>query len=336
MKMKVVDLFCGCGGLSLGFQNVGFEIVSAYDNWDAALKVYNQNFNHPVGNIDLSDIEGSVEEISKCQPEMIIGGPPCQDFSSAGKRNEEGGRGNLTVCFAQIIGEIQPKWFVMENVARITQTQKLVEAKEILNNAGYGLSQYILDACYCGVPQKRKRFFLIGKLHEMDGFMNPFIQEGLFPQPMTMRDYFGDSLGLEYYYRHPRSYARRGIFSIDEPSPTIRGVNRPMPEGYQIHVNDPVKSKKGIRPLTTLERSYVQTFPKDFQFVGSKTEVEQMIGNAVPVNLAKFVANAIKKYLGKPHYQRSLEIDFENWNQEERLARYVSEPIPKSNYKKKK
>lgn len=333
--MRVVDLFCGCGGLSLGFQNAGFEIVSAYDNWDAALKVYNQNFSHPAGNIDLSDIDGSVDEINKCHPEMIIGGPPCQDFSSAGKRNEEGGRGNLTVCYAQIISMIRPKWFVMENVARITQTQKLVDAKGIFKNAGYGLSQYVLDASFCGVPQKRKRFFLIGKLYEMDGFLNPFIQEGLSLQPMTMRDYFGNSLGLEYYYRHPRSYARRGIFSIDEPSPTIRGVNRPMPEGYQIHVNDPVKSKKGIRPLTTLERSYVQTFPKDFQFVGSKTEVEQMIGNAVPVNLAKFVANAINKYLRQPHYQRNLEIDFENRNQEELLARYVSEPIPKSNYKKK-
>ena len=305
MKMKIVDLFCGCGGLSLGFQNAGFEIVSAYDNWDAALKVYGHNFNHPVGNIDLSDIEGSVGEISKFHPEMIIGGPPCQDFSSAGKRNEEGGRGNLTVCFAQIINMIKPKWFVMENVARITQTQKLVEAKEIFKKSGYGLSQCVLDASYCGVPQRRQRFFLIGKLHEMDDFMIPFIQEGLSSQPMTMRDYFGDSLGLEYYYRHPRSYARRGIFSIDEPSPTIRGVNRPMPDGYQIHANDPVKSKTGIRPLTTLERSYIQTFPKDFQFVGSKTEVEQMIGNAVPVNLGKYVAEAIKSYAENPEMENN-------------------------------
>jgi len=334
--MKVVDLFCGCGGLSLGFQNAGFEIVSAYDNWDAALNVYRQNFNHPVDKIDLSDIEGSVNEIRKYGPEMIIGGPPCQDFSSAGKRNEEGGRGNLTVCFAQIISMMKPKWFVMENVSRITQTQKLVEAKDVFYKAGYGLSQYVLDASYCGVPQKRKRFFLIGKLHEMDGFMNPFILVGQSAQPMTMRDYFGDSLGLEYYYRHPRSYARRGIFSVDEPSPTIRGVNRPMPDGYQIHANDPVKSKEGIRPLTTLERSYVQTFPKEFQFVGSKTEIEQMIGNAVPVNLAKFVANAISKYLSHPHYQRSLEIDFENQGQEELMARYVSEPSPKGNYKSKR
>ena len=325
--MRVVDLFCGCGGLSLGFQKAGFDVVAAYDKWEAALNVYRSNFNHPAEELDLSNVYESVHEISRHQPDMIIGGPPCQDFSSAGKRDEEGGRGDLTVHYAKIISIIKPKWFVMENVARIVKTKKLVEAKEIFKQAGYGLSQQVLDASYCGVPQKRKRFFLIGKQNEMDGFMLPFINSGLSTKPMTMRDYFGDSLGIEYYYRHPRSYVRRGIFSIDEPSPTVRGVNRPMPDGYQIHTNDPVRSKVGIRPLTTLERSYIQTFPRDFHFFGSKTDVEQMIGNAVPVNLAKFVGEAINKYLAAPHHQRNMEIDFEQWEPEKRLACYASEPI---------
>lgn len=84
---------------------------------------------------------------------------------------------------------------------------------------------------------------------------------------------------------------------IDEPSPTIRGVNRPMPDGYKVHTNDPVPTKEGIRALTTVERSYIQTFPQDFRFAGSKTNIEQMIGNAVPVNLASYVANSISKYI---------------------------------------
>ncbi len=327
MAMRVVDLFCGCGGLSLGFQKAGFDVVAAYDKWEAALNVYRDNFNHPASVLDLSNVQASSIVIDEKQPDMIIGGPPCQDFSSAGKRDEEGGRGDLTVHYAQIISNVRPKWFVMENVARIVKTQKLVGAKEIFKRAGYGLSQQVLDASYCGVPQKRKRFFLIGKLHEMDGFMEPFINSGLAAKPMTMRDYFGDTLGIEYYYRHPRSYVRRGIFSIDEPSPTVRGVNRPMPGGYQIHTNDPVRSKEGIRPLTTLERSYIQTFPRDFHFFGSKTDVEQMIGNAVPVNLAKFVGEAINKYLAAPHHQRNMEIDFEQWEPEKRLTCYASEPI---------
>lgn len=324
--MRVVDLFCGCGGLSLGFQNAGYDIVAAYDKWEAALNVYRNNFTHPACELDLSSVQACSIVIDQQQPDMIIGGPPCQDFSSAGKRDEDGGRGDLTINFAQIISNVRPKWFVMENVARIVKTQKLIAAKEIFKKAGYGLSQHVLDASYCGVPQKRKRFFLIGKLHEMDGFMEPFINNSLAKHPMTMRDYFGDSLGIEYYYRHPRSYVRRGIFSIDEPSPTVRGVNRPMPKGYKIHPNDPVKSKDGIHSLTTLERSYIQTFPRTFQFFGNKTDVEQMIGNAVPVNLGTFVAKAITKYLEIPHYRRDMEIDFEQWEPDERLACYASEP----------
>lgn len=291
----------------------GFEVVAAYDKWKSALDVYRLNFDHPAEELDLSNVEKSSAIISQRQPDMIIGGPPCQDFSSAGKRNEEGGRGNLTIHYAQIISNVRPEWFIMENVARITKTQKLIEAKSIFKHAGYGLSQQILDASYCGVPQKRKRFFLIGRLHERDGFMEPFINSDLATKPMTMRDYFGDSLGIDYYYRHPRSYMRRGIFSINEPSPTVRGVNRPMPDGYQIHSNDPVKSKEGIRSLTTLERSYIQTFPRSFQFFGCKTDVEQMIGNAVPVNLAKFVGEAINKYRMNPNRNCNLEIDFNQW-----------------------
>ena len=325
--MKIVDLFCGCGGPSLGFQNAGFKIVAAYDKWQAALSVYQKNFEHECKMLDLSNIKDSVAEIESKHPDMIIGGPPCQDFSSAGKRDEDNGRGDLTVNYAQIINRIRPKWFVMENVERITKTKKLIDAKKIFKEAGYGLSWQVLDASKCGVPQKRKRFFMIGKLHEQDDFMAPFLQSGLSKTSMTLREYFGDSLGVEYYYRHPRSYARRGIFSIDEPSPTVRGVNRPMPKGYEIHDNDPVKSKEGIRALTTIERSYIQTFPKTFKFEGSKTELEQMIGNAVPVKLAEYVATSIKKYLKEPHRERNLEIDFQQFLLEDRLAAYISEPI---------
>lgn len=324
--MRVIDLFCGCGGLSLGFQQAGFDVVAAYDVWEAALKVYRHNFSHPVSHLDLSDVQFSSFTINALQPQMIIGGPPCQDFSSAGKRNEEGGRGDLTISFAQIIYNVRPEWFVMENVARIVKTQKLVEAIAIFKKAGYGLSQRVLDASYCGVPQKRKRFFLIGKINENDGFLNNYIESSLSDKPMTLRDYFGEGLGINYYYRHPRSYLRRGIFSIDEPSPTIRGVNRPMPKGYQIHANDPIKSKDGIRALTTTERGYIQTFPKDFVFFGNKTDVEQMIGNAVPVNLAKFVGETIKKYLANPLLYKSEHSNSLQYDSDKAVSLVASEP----------
>lgn len=295
--MRVVDLFCGCGGLSLGFRNAGMDVVAAYDNWPAAAWVYGINFDHPIHTFDLSNEEQAALNISQYSPDMIIGGPPCQDFSSAGLRNEDNGRGNLTVSYAKIISILKPEWFVMENVSTITKTNKLVEATNIFKRFGYGLTQLVLNAALCGVPQRRKRFFMIGKLNAEDNFMLGFMKQRLAMREMTVKDYFGDSLDIEYYYRHPRSYARRGIFSVNEPSPTIRGVNRPVPSGYPIHPNDPVKSLVGIRPLTTKERAMIQTFPETFNFVGSKSEVEQMIGNAVPVNLGKFVASAIIDYI---------------------------------------
>jgi DNA (cytosine-5)-methyltransferase 1 len=87
------------------------------------------------------------------------------------------------------------------------------------------------------------------------------------------------------------------VFSIYEPSPTIRGVNRPVPKTYQKHPGDAGDIDQHLRALTTLERSYLQTFPKTFKFQGNKSELEQMIGNAVPVKLAEYVALCIREYL---------------------------------------
>lgn len=292
-------MFCGCGGLSLGFQKAGNTIVAGYDNWDAAMNVYKLNFQHPVFKVDLMDTEKVIPSAKSLSPDMIIGGPPCQDYSAAGKRDEEGGRAILTIKYAEIVSAVRPQWFVMENVSNILKYSKVFEAMEILKESGYGISYTVLNAALCGVPQRRKRFFMIGRLGAGDHFLDEHIAINLLPKEMTMRDYFGNTLGINAYYRHPRSYARRGIFSIDEPSPTIRGVNRPMPAGYKLHSNDPVKSLEGIRPLTTMERAEAQTFPPDFSWTGSKTDVEQMIGNAVPVNLAKFVATSINDYIAE-------------------------------------
>lgn len=139
---------------------------------------------------------------------------------------------------------------------------------------------------------------MIGHLNGKHNQLNKIFKTKLSDAPLSVRNYLGDGLGIQYYYRHPRNYNRRGIFSIDEPSPTIRGVNRPIPAGYRLNSGDPKGvSLHEIRSLTTLERSYIQTFPTTFIFEGTKTALEQMIGNAVPVNLAKFVAEAIKFYL---------------------------------------
>lgn len=311
--MKCIDLFAGCGGFSLGFQQAGFEILGAFDNWKPAIEVYQANFNHPIFEQDLSNENEFLSKIQEFSPDIIIGGPPCQDFSSAGKRDITLGRANLTYSFANIISTIEPQWFVMENVTQIRKTHIFKDIIEQFIEQKYGLSSVILNASFCGVPQARTRFFLIGHLGDKHNQLNTIFQENLFTKPMTVKDYLGDSIEIEYYYRHPRNYSRRGIFSVNEPSPTIRGVNRPIPKGYKLNHCDPQNiDLDKIRPLTTLERSYIQTFPENFKFFGTKTNLEQMIGNAVPVKLAKFVAETIKNYLKYGNNQSLPIFDFFN------------------------
>lgn len=296
--MRIIDLFSGCGGMSLGFMNSGFEVIAAFDNWNTAKEIYELNFNHPFHSIDLMN-DTADQEISKLDFDMIIGGPPCQDFSIASDRNDKGHRANMTIRFAELVVKNRPTWFVMENVYNITRSKVLPEAISILKQGGYGLTCEVLDASYLGVPQARKRFFMIGKIGANDDFIRDELLENQSDNPLTIKEYFGNELDLEFYYAHPRSYNRRAVFSVSEASSTIRGVNRPIPENYKRHPADKSEIKPGIRPLTTLERSYVQTFPKSFKLTGSKTNIEQAIGNAVPVKMAEHVSKAIIKYLSR-------------------------------------
>jgi len=296
-ESRVIDLFAGCGGLSLGFQNAGFNIVAAFDNWDEAIDIYKRNFNHPIIKRDLGDTS-DLSDMAKYAPDIIIGGPPCQDYSSAGHRDEELGRAKLTIDYATIITTLRPQYFLMENVPNIQKSEKLTQVLNMFHKAGYGISRMVIDASKCGVPQKRRRYIVVGGLGEQEGFLDELLLAGQTKKSMTMRDYFGDTLGFQYYFRVPRSYSRRGIFSIDEPSMTIRGVDRPIPPGYHGHPNDPSPLTPDIRILTPEERSWVQTFPRTFQWgERSKTNINQAIGNAVPVKLAEYIANCLKEYM---------------------------------------
>lgn len=294
--LKVIDLFCGCGGLSLGFQNAGYNIVAAFDYWDVALNIYKKNFTHPVYKRDLSDLT-DLSDLETLQPDIIIGGPPCQDYSTAGHRDETRGRAALSISYAHIIEQLRPQFFLMENVAVIEKSQTLKVVNQIFKDAGYGLTQLTIDASKCGVPQIRKRHITFGVLGGRDNDAMDIFNRNQSEKRLTLRDYFGKSLGFEYYFRVPTSYKRRGIYSIDEPSMTIRGVDRPVPKGYKGHPADPVPVSSDIRSLTPQERSWIQTFPKDFIWEGSKTNINQAIGNAVPVKLGEYIANCIKEYI---------------------------------------
>jgi len=294
MALSAVDLFCGSGGLSAGFIDAGIDVMAAYDHWEVAVGTYKRNISGHAAQIDLSDTEKSIEAISPTKPDLIAGGPPCQDFSSAGKR-VEGGRANLTKCFAEIVSKCKPKFFLMENVPRTRFSRVYADTKNMLINAGYHTAEIVLDASYCGVPQIRKRFFVFGSLRKSapQRFMRS-LEDRLSERQLTVKKYLGRTIDVEFYYRHPRNYSRRSVFTVHEASPTIRGVNRPVPPGYEGNHLDSAPPST-VRSLTSLERSRIQTFPKswDWNTRDRNAQTELQIGNAVPVNLASFVAAGI-------------------------------------------
>lgn len=302
--MPVVDLFCGCGGLSKGFELAGFDIAAAYDGWDDAVACYNANFEHEAHVLDLSDIDAAVPIIMANHPTVIIGGPPCQEFSNAGKR-EEGEKADLTYKYAEIVTRIEPVYFVMENVPRAKGSNAYARAKELYKRYNYGLTEVVLDASRCGVPQKRSRFFCIGAHDAPDNFLLESIFEAYGEEETSVRQYFTDHnipLNIDAFYRHPTTYSRRAVFSVDKASPTVRGVNRPKPPKYKRHAKDFVGEDKleNIRALTLRERATIQTFPIDYVFdntVITNGNLEQMVGNAVPVLLAQFVAERLNDYM---------------------------------------
>ena len=279
----------------IGFVDAGFEISLATDIWNDAVSTYSTN--HPTITTMAGDAFDLAEKIvSKGRgASLVFGGPPCQDFSVAGLRKGDGIRADQTDVFARIAVKINPKWIVMENVNTITTIGKrhLDNVLKCLKRNGYGFTQTVLNAADYGAPQKRRRFFLIACKNRVNNDSRLIsVLDSLKTASKSVSECLPDT-NTEYYYRHPRSYTRRAIFSIDEQSPTIRGVNRPIPPNYQPHPKDAARDLSQVRMLTAQERAVIQTFPVKYKFVGSKTSVEQQIGNAVPPVLAMAVGTAI-------------------------------------------
>lgn len=223
--------------MSLGLQRAGFDLVQAYDSWDAAVEVYRGNVGSHVWKADLKDIFQIGPMIAALAPDIIVGGPPCQDFSSAGDR-VEGERAGLTRAFAMLVCIARPRWFLMENVPQAARSQAWADARKMLVRSGYGLTECKLDASFYGVPQARRRLFVVGRLGEADGFLQSALASARSDQPMTVRDMLGNALG-DAFYAHPRMPGKRAVWSTDEPAPTMRGSSRrPIPPGYQPHPDD--------------------------------------------------------------------------------------------------
>ncbi len=293
--MRVVDLFCGAGGMSAGLQEAGFEIAMGFDHWEPALATYRRNLGPHAQLLDLGEVEFAATEISTFAPDLIAGGPPCQDFSSAGRR-VEGRQANLTVAFAEIVDRCAPRFFLMENVPQVRRSVAYRALRGTLSE--YEVAEVILDASLCGVPQKRKRFFAFGWLRPAhqgwQASLYRYLHDGCAATPLTVKQYMQDEIDIEFYYRHPRNYSRRSVFSVHEPSPTVRGVNRPVPPNYPGNHLDSAPPST-VRALTSVERSRIQTFSVDWDWgAGNRNaDVETQIGNAVPPALAAFVGAAV-------------------------------------------
>ena len=294
--LNVVDLFCGCGGMSLGFKRQGFKVSAAFDNWAHAVDVYNKNLGDHAQLLDLGSAAG-VEKIAKIDPDIILGGPPCQDFSSARANEITGNRANLVTNYCNIVDAAQPSYFVFENVPRVRFSPLYLDMKFRLGSAGYRMSEMIINAKHYKVPQSRKRLILIGAKNAREGEFSEIIESLATKKEITIREHFGSELNTDYYFRVPTNYNRRGVFSVDEPSQTIRGVERPIPTGYPGHKLDPVEISDAVRCLTIKERAQIQTFPSDFQWSNTKGANNLLIGNAVPVRMAEMLASVISRHI---------------------------------------
>lgn len=327
--MDLISLFSGAGGMDLGFEKAGFNIVVANEYDKAIWETYEKNHKAQL-------IKGNIRQVkSEELPEAdgVIGGPPCQSWSEAGAlRGIEDDRGKLFYEYIRILRDKQPKFFVAENVSGMMAKRHSEAVQNIIHHfetAGVGYDVYIdmLNANDYNVPQDRKRIFYIGFRKDLG------IKDFEFPKPhdnkLILQDAIYDLkdnvmeakeknktngenckvLNHEYFTGaySPIFMSRNRVRKWNEPSFTIQASGRQAPLHPQAPEMELVEKNKRkfvegsehlYRRLSIRECARIQTFPDDFKFFyNSLNDGYKMIGNAVPVNLAYAVASQIMKYL---------------------------------------
>jgi DNA (cytosine-5)-methyltransferase 1 len=181
---KIIDLFCGAGGMTIGFELSGFESILSLDKWDDAIKTFNYNRNRKVGiSKDIREFtdEDLIDLTKGIKVSGIIGGPPCQGFSMVGTRDVFDERNKLYLEYVRFVKVVKPKFFVLENVKGLLNLNNGFFKKDIINRfseLGYNVSYSILKASEFGVPQNRERVFFVGL--NKDYFNDVFFN---FPKP---------------------------------------------------------------------------------------------------------------------------------------------------------
>lgn len=350
--MIAIDLFSGCGGLSKGFIDIGYNVVLGVDWEESALKTFKLNHNKSeVMKLDLFNYD-NINKIAEfirnknMTLDVIIGGPPCQGFSLTGTRNFDDPRNKLYLSFFETVKYFKPKAFVIENVAGMATLYNGNIKKEIIKrftSLGYNVNSSILCAADYGVPQIRNRLFFVGIKSEYGIFE--------FPEPILSKDQYitcsdaisdlpsrENELGeeIDEYTSEPITEYQKKMRSnckilynhvATKHTQVVKNIISMVPDGgnykdLPIGVGENRKfneawtrynSKKPSKTIDTGHRNHfhykynrvptvrenarLQSFPDDFIFLGTKTQQNRQVGNAVPPLLGYYIGMQIKKYI---------------------------------------
>jgi len=330
-RLNVIDIFSGCSGLSTGFSKENFNVILGIDFFESALKTFKENHpNSKILNKDIKKVTG--KEIKKLtgnkKTHVIVGGPPCQGFSMAGKRRPNDPRNSLFMEYVRLVKELNPDFFVMENVRGILSMkngkgEKVIDIilKEFENikergKKKYGVELHRVNTADYGVPQKRNRIFIIGhkpkykfsfpkETHsKKGGKLKKWVglKDIIIPKSKVDKKYFYSQKLIDGFIRRGKKNKKRKMgfgwqfLNKNEPSTTISA--RYYKDGAEALVKYNNSYKEGsIRRLTPKECALIQSFPKSFKFEGTDNEIYLQIGNAVPPKMAQVIAKPIKKAL---------------------------------------
>ena len=323
----IISLFSGCGGLDLGFEQVGdYRTIWANDFKPEACETFRHHFGNIIREGDIEQIDPYNDpEIPHC--DLILGGFPCQDFSIIWKQpGLNGERGNLYKSFLKFVDAKRPLAFVAENVKGILTANGKRAIQQIIEDfqniePGYVVIPHLYNFADYGVPELRERVLIVGIRSDTGfDFRHPKPThgqgEGLIPY-VTVREAFEGVENVPYNNEHLKITARtEKVISLIPEGGNFTAIPTDSPyyvKGMISHVYRRVKldepSKTIIaqggggtwgyhypenRPLTNRERARIQSFPDDFIFYGNTTEVRRQIGNAVPPVGVHAIANALK------------------------------------------
>lgn len=297
LNRTVVDLFAGCGGLSLGFEANGFKTVG-YEMNENAVKTYNKNL---IGECHLTKLS---TETKYPEAQIVVGGPPCQPFSVGGKQmGLEDSRDGFPI-FIEAVKQLKPEVFLFENVRGMLYKNKwyLIEVIEALASLGYEISYNLMNAKYYDVPQNRERVIVIGAKSRINlpTKKQKMITAGeaLGELAFEFNDeskFFTKSMDayVAKYEKASKCINPRDLY-LDRPARTLTCRNLAGATGdmHRVRLKDGRR-----RRITVREAARLQSFPDWYDFQGNETSQYTQIGNAVAPNFAFQLASTIKAYL---------------------------------------